>query len=189
MRNCCVYSHNKHKNPRKDDKLTELEKEIENLKTEIKELTEGNKQKQEELEKITRERLERINTLIKENDYMKKYIEELKNSNAKAIKLKDDEIKIFKEQNKFQSDKIIELQTEIVKTNSKQKELTKDVKDHENANQRDNFICDKCGFSTSTLPLLIKHKTNEHNPIMSCNQCDFKAFKKLDLQVHQAFKH
>ena len=44
------------------------------------------------------------------------------------------------------------------------------------------FICDKCGFNTSALPLLIKHKTNEHNNLMSNSQCDFKAFKR-DVQL------
>ena len=83
------------------------------------------------------------------------------------------------------------MQTQIAKTDSKQKEHTnlKDVKDHEHGKQRDNFICDKCGFNTSALPLLIKQKTHEHNPFMSCDQCEFKAFKRLDLQLHKSFKH
>ena len=185
-RKCCVYSH------RNDDRLIEdLKKEINNLKTEIRNLAEANNQKQEELEKVTTENSERINTLLKENDDLKKYIEDIKKSNAEEIKLKDTETRIFREQNKFQSEKIIKLETHIAKTNTKEKQHTtlKDIKDDENAKQRDNFVCDKCGFNTSSLPLLIKHKTNEHNPVMSCNQCDFKAFKRSDLQIHQVFKH
>ena len=177
MKKCCAFSH------RKDDRLIgDLEKEIINLKTEIKDLTEGNKQKEEELNKITAENSERINILIKENDDMTKYIEETKKSNAEEIKRKDTEIKMFKEQNKFQSERIIELETQIAKNNPKERQHTslKDVKYDENAKQRDNFICDKCGFNTSSLPLPIKHKTNEHNPVMSCNQCDFKSFTRLE---------
>ena len=186
MKKCCAFSH------RKDDRLIgDLENEIINLKTEIRDLTEGNKQKEEKLNKIPAENSERINILIKENDDMTKYIEETKKSNAEEIKLKDTEIKMFKEQNKFKSEKILELETQIAKNNPKERQHTslKDVKDDENAKQRDNFICDKCGFNTSSLPLLIKHKTNEHNPVMSCNQCDFKSFKKSDLQLREAFKH
>ena len=28
-----------------------------------------------------------------------------------------------------------------------------------------------------------------NNPVMFCDQCDFKAFKRLDLQLHKSFKH
>ena len=44
-------------------------------------------------------------------------------------------------------------------------------------------------FNTCDLPLLIKHKTNEHNTVMSCDPCDFKAFERSDLQLHKSFKH
>ena len=47
----------------------------------------------------------------------------------------------------------------------------------------------KCGFNTNSLAILVKHKTDEHNPVLSCDHCDFKSFKKTDLQIHLKFKH
>ena len=66
---------------------------------------------------------------------------------------------------------------------------SKDLKLDENSKTKDNFNCDKCGFNTNSLAILVKHKTNEHNPVLSCDHCDFKSFKKTDLQIHLKFKH
>ena len=53
----------------------------------------------------------------------------------------------------------------------KEKIESKDLNEGEdNANPRQNFTCDKCGFNATSLAILVKHKTNEHNPVLSCDR-------------------
>ena len=65
----------------------------------------------------------------------------------------------------------------------------KDLNHDESSKTKENLNCDKCGFNANSLAILVKHKTNEHNPILSCDHCDFKSFKKTDLHIHLKFKH
>ena len=41
----------------------------------------------------------------------------------------------------------------------------------------------------SSLKEPINSKDLKHNPVLSCDHCDFKSFKKTDLQIHLKFKH
>ena len=63
------------------------------------------------------------------------------------------------------------------------------IKIEENNVLKGDFECDKCDFRTTSLSILVKHKANEHKPIMSCDQCKFKSIKKSDLQLHLLMKH
>ena len=114
-----------------------------------------------------------------------------KKSHSKAFDLKNSEVKLIYGQNDRQKDRIVELEAKLVKYNSSLKELinSKDLKLDENSKTKDNFNCDKCGFNTNSPAILVKHKTNEQNSVLSCDHCDFKSFKKTDLQIHLKFKH
>ena len=182
----CAY---KHITPTNDNKLEDLEKELKSLKNEVKDLTEQNKQKQKQIEKINSEKSEIIKKLSQENHKIKIYIEEIKQSHAKAIEVKNSEVKKLQVQNDHQKKKIVELEVQITKFHSSYKEKVKANDNEDDAKTRQDFNCDKCGFKTSSLATLVKHKTNEHNPVLSCDQCDFKSFKKTDLQIHLTFKH
>ena len=70
-----------------------LEKEVNSLRNQIVDLTEQNEQKMKLIEKASTEKLEMIQKLSKENQSIKKNIEDIKNSHAKTIDLKNSEVK------------------------------------------------------------------------------------------------
>ena len=127
-----------------------------------------------------------IKKLSDENHKIKITMEEMKKSHAKAIELKICEMKNLQEQNDHQKEKMVEMEAQIAKVNSSLNEKL-EIKD--NAKTTRNFVCDKCGVNTSSLTILVKLKTNEHNPVLSCDHGDFKSFKITDLQIHLRFKH
>ena len=132
-----------------------------------------------------------IRQLSKENQNIKKNIDVIKKSHSKAIDLKNSEVKLILGQNDRQKDRIVDLEAKLVKYNSSLKEPinAKDVKLDENSKTNDSFDFDKCGFNTNILAILVKHKTNQHYPVLSCDHCDFKSIKKTELQIYLKFKH
>ena len=95
----CAY---KHITPTNDNKLEDLEKELKSLKNEIKDLT----------EQINSEKSEIIKKLSQENHKIKIYIEEIKQTHAKAIEVKNSEVKKLQVQNDHQKKKIVDLSTQ-----------------------------------------------------------------------------
>ena len=137
------------------------------------------------------------NTLKDEID-MEKYIEDMKKSHATAIKLKDMEIKTLVEENNCKKKKIEEMKQKLSELNSDLVEQTKInnskdeiicAKNEENNVLRGDFKCDKCNFSTTELSILVKHKANEHKPVITCNHCKFKSIKISDLKLHSLLHH
>ena len=187
----CAYKH-----PENEETITAgLNKEIENLKNEVKELTENIEIKKEQLDKVVNETSQMSQKLLKEKSDMEKYLKEVKEAHAKAMKTKDMEIKTIMEENCYLKKEIIEMRSRF---NSSLKEKTKmsyykneivSAKIEEDNVLKGDFKCDKCDFSTADLSILVKHKANEHKPIMSCDQCKFKSIKKSDLQLHSLMKH
>ena len=186
----CAY---KHIHP---DNHGKVSNELDTLKKEIIVITKVLEQKQEQINKITTENRELIRKLHKENCDMKKLIEEIKQSNKKALEAKDSEILILKEQIKAQKQEIKEIvpkeqsgNSNIVdrSTDSKKKVIAVNIDD--NPNVGGDFMCDKCAFSISSLSLLVKHKANEHKPFMICDKCDFKTMKRSEFQLHSVFAH
>ena len=134
--------------------MGDLEKEVKCLRNQIVDLTEQNKEKLKLIEKESHEKSE----MIKENQTIKKNIDDIKKSHSKAIDLKNSEVKLILGQNDRQKDRIVDLEAKLVKYNSSLKEP-------------------------------INSKDLKHNPVLSCDHCDFKSFKKTDLQIHLKFKH
>ena len=184
----CAYKHITLTN---NDKIEDLEKQLKHLRDQINDLTEQNKQKLKLIEKITAEKSEIIDKLSKENHDLKLDVEYTKKFHAKIIESKNNEVKNLQEQNQRQKDRIVEMEARLKNMNSPLKEQNnqKHLKIDENAKTIDCFTCDKCGFNTNSLATLVQHKTNEHNQVLSCDHCDFKSFKKTDLQIHLTFKH
>ena len=53
----------------------------------------------------------------------------------------------------------------------------------------DDYKCDKCEYTKYSLGNHIKHKADEHKPLVFCDKCDFKTMRKSDLSIHILFKH
>ena len=175
-----------------------LIKEIDKLKEEVKELMANIKIKEEQLNKVETEASKMTQKTLKDKSDMEKYIDEMKKSHANAIKLKDMEIKTFVEQNNCQKKEIEEMKEKILELNSDLVEQTKInnskdeiicAKNEENNVLRGDFECDKCNFSTTDLSILVKHKANEHKPVMKCDHCKFKSIKISDLKLHSLLHH
>ena len=178
---CCFYSH-KHSmvaisNKERDlinAKAENLEKAVQELQIEISDLKKAITDKEQKLKVLENRNVDQNKVLIdlqEENASLKQKLKEqtkINISKDEVITAKDDTIAHLRQ--KADTDKI----------NPKHNEDTK---------LKENFYCDKCGFNASSLAILVKHKTNKHNPVLSCDQCDFKAFKKTDLQLHIRFKH
>ena len=162
--------------------MEDLEKEVKRLRNQIVDLTEQNKEKLKLIEKESHEKSE----MIKENQTIKKNIDDIKKSHSKAIDMKNSELKLILEQNDRQKNRIVELEAKLGKYNSSLKEPinSKNLKLDVNSITKDNFNCDKCGFSTNSLTILLNHKSNNHYHVLSCDHSDSKLFKKTDLQIN-----
>ena len=157
-----------------NEKAENLEKNVKEMQLEISGLKRSIKDKEQRLEILENKNIEMNKMLInlqEENDKLKELLKEQINLN------------ISKDETIATKDEIIADLKQKVDSNNK---ISKDDNDDK---LRENFVCDKCGYNESTLALLVKHKTSKHNPVLSCDQCDFKAFSKTDVQLHIRFKH
>ena len=87
--------------------MEDLEKEMKCLRNQIVDLTEQNKEKLKLIEKESTEKSEIIRKLSKENQNIKKNIDDIKKSHSEAIDLKNSEVKLILEQNERQKDRIV----------------------------------------------------------------------------------
>ena len=167
--------------------------EIDHLKRDILHLTKELNFKQEQFDKIIVEKTELIEKLSNENREMENLINEIKQSHIDDLEKKDTQINALKDENDYKNTKIIEMSKEnfdlMEQTKIRPKGKTIIEKNVEDTKLPDDYQCDKCEYSTSSLGILVKHKADEHKPIVACDKCEFKAIKKSDLHLHLLFKH
>ena len=183
----CAY---KHVNPITVDK--NLEMELDHLKREIAQLEKEVELKQKQLDEVIAEKTDFIQKLFKDKKDMENLVVEIKRTHVEALEKKNVEIETIHEQNNCLKAKIIEMSKEKLNCEELAKltpSETTSIRDVESKKIPDDYECDKCEFSTSTLGILIKHKADVHKPGVYCDKCDFKTMKKSDLTLHILFKH